>query len=73
MKYFSRVVWGFVVFAVVGLIAFMFYKSWKMAKDVVANERLKLEKERLSILYQINNVKQNEDFKSRTPIGFKAS
>lgn len=73
MRNFSRVIWGLVVLAAFGLVAFVFYKSWKLAMNVVANEKLKLENERAKMLYQLNLARQEENFKLREPIGFKAS
>jgi len=73
MKHFSRVIRSFVELAVIGFFAYLLYKFWKLVKNALAIEQLRLEKEKMNLLYQLHLAKQQEEFKDRTPVGFKVS
>jgi Na+/H+ antiporter NhaD/arsenite permease-like protein len=60
-----------VMLLIVILIAYMYYQNSKVTEDIVSNERMKQENERLGLLANFKLTEQIEKFELREPIGFK--
>ena len=59
------------VIVMVILVVYMFNQNIKLAEEVVTNDKMKLENERLSLLANFNASQELENFEMREPIGFK--
>lgn len=60
-----------VLLVLVAIVVYLYCETIKLSENIVSNEQLKLENEKLALLETLKINQQLENFQTREPIGFK--
>ena len=61
----------FVALLIIALVVYLYNQNSRLAGDIISNERMKQENERLNLLANLQTSQQLEKLELREPIGFK--